>query len=88
MKENIERHFRTDIVYKIPEAKDEIVVWKESGKRRLRKYYLIVNLMLCINRYVKNSSGAAFLRFVLNIPKMFSLIAYQKSNVNVKYMKI
>ena len=45
MKEKIEAfYYRTDIVYTMPGAKDEIVVWDVSGKQRLRKYHLIVNL--------------------------------------------
>ena len=32
--------FRSDISYTMPGAKDEMVVWDEFGKQRLRKYYL------------------------------------------------
>lgn len=36
--------FRTDIVYTTPGVKDEMVVWENGQKKRLRKYYLTMFL--------------------------------------------
>ena len=45
LKEAVEKFFfRSDISYTIPGAKDEIVVWDELGKKRLRKHYLTMYL--------------------------------------------
>ena len=39
-----ELFFRSDVSYTMPGAKDEMVVWDEFGKKRLRKYYLTTYL--------------------------------------------
>ena len=39
-----ELFFRSDVSYTMPGAKDEMVVWDEFGKKRLRKFYLTIYL--------------------------------------------
>ena len=33
-------YYRSDIVYTAPGLKDEMTVWTETGKTKIRKYYL------------------------------------------------
>ena len=45
IKEKIEKFFyRTDIVYTMPGKGDEMTVWTDEGRKRLRKYYLTMYL--------------------------------------------
>ena len=45
LKEKVKRfYYRPDIVYTAPGLRDEITVWTEAGKERMRKYYLNMHL--------------------------------------------
>jgi len=38
-----EFYFRSDIVYTMPGKGDEMTVWDDNGKHKLRKYYLTMH---------------------------------------------
>ena len=40
----VDFYYQTDVIYTAPGLKDEITVWTESGKEKMRKYYLTMYL--------------------------------------------
>ena len=41
----VDFYYRADVIYSVPGLKDEITVWTEQGKEKMRKYYL--EMYLC-----------------------------------------
>lgn len=72
-KEYIEHFFfQPDIVYTMPGIKDEMVVWDETGKRRLQKYFLIMNLIEAFAIYKESCDDkykCGFSTFCANRPQ-------------------
>ena len=40
----VDFYYKTDVIYSAPGLKDEVTVWTQRGKEKMRKYYLKMHL--------------------------------------------
>ena len=43
----VDFYYKTDVIYSAPGLKDEVTVWTQRGKEKMRKYYLKMHCVRC-----------------------------------------